>query len=1006
MQHRQQILRIGLVQAALCITGIQGGAPQAEPVCVLRALRQVSVTESGTSAPGICGLGRAPASIREFQGVCHTYVQFQLPQPPKGQAFVRGLLKLHADYVSSRKWTPRAWAAVAIGDLPKTLTWSEQPDLIGLTRTHAVEVKEPGPFALEIREGLEAGAPLTLRVSAGGGGYRWLWWRSEGTPVLELYAGPKDEVISVMAASSHSPLPPDRKLPSLLPAWRKLKTVPILQYFWPKANDETRAAWLDDYLEMGFTGTYKSDSDRPHGGRLFIEKGLHGFMLQTPFANRGDPVLDADGKPAPFPVLKRIGRRHPYCNSVFSPRNAEAYYAYLIRFGRDYGLKNLFRVGDTVVMSSWDETGLYSRKFMEYGYTAKAEFAKYLSEVAFQDTHPHQDTNRDGRTFNRETGLALTDWSDVPLPRREERYARPGLWRHFIDFHGYYTYLFFRRGSLILSKAFHQETELFTFSHGTAKWPGRTSQIGLDLYWQSKLNRVLTVEDCQADYPGSNIHYALTDQLSRRYGLPVMGWSWWWPDAERSNDPLEFGRALARAMGHNCHGLNFWVYGTSWGDKPAARAAVAHWHRVFQAHWDFLRTATVPVPQVAVVRSRNTANMYPDWEYPKLDYGWTIAALTEAHVPFEVIVSNHVECEPEILNDYRVLLIPTATWESPRFRAALERFLQRGGYVYTNGDSFLLDNVSGRSVPFLARHFAVSPKKKHKGLFAPTYDCSDEHEWREEHASKWQSVTWKGRPHAVGSTTVPLTIADDDVRALREALPETSGTGLRQQLLDPREQQWITAISKDVGLPAKYRTFHDIVTGDVGPGGTALATYNGEVCAVETDRALWTGFRPGFDHACIFPLDLMRKWGEPTWPFDDQLSRDAAGRAAPRNWLTRIVKKAGIKPRVDVSMDGDPCPHIEVLLRSDADGNALIFVINHEGKAGTYRLGGDALRTREALCEVRTGTWLKRRDDGSCALRIPSFDVALVAAGTKAFAEARLAAHRGIKRDVKPMPAF
>ena len=383
----------------------------------LKPIRQVSIAESGQPSKGIYGLGRAPKSIQQFQGMSVTYLQFQIPKLPKGQAIIRGQLKLHADYISSKKYTPRAWANVVRGQLPETFDWANQPPSIQLTRTRAVEVKEPGPFVIDIPEGLQSGQDAVLRVAAGGGGHRWLWWREGRTPELEIWTGSEDQVISVMAASRDAPLPPDRELPSLMPSWRKMKSVPILQYFWPKTTQETRAPTLDDYLEMGFTGAYKSDSDAPHGGRLFLDRGHHGFMLQSPFANRGKPVIGHDGKPAAFRTLERLGnRRHPYCNSIFSPDNVESYYAYLIRFGREYGLKNLFHAGDAIVMSSWDETGLYSRKFMDYGYSARVEFAAFLKDVAFKDDHPNRDTNGDGRTFNSETGLRIEDWSQVPMP--------------------------------------------------------------------------------------------------------------------------------------------------------------------------------------------------------------------------------------------------------------------------------------------------------------------------------------------------------------------------------------------------------------------------------------------------------------------------------------------------------------------------------------------------------------------------------------------------------------
>jgi hypothetical protein len=246
---------------------------------------------------------------------------------------------------------------------------------------------------------------------------------------------------------------------------------------------------------------------------------------------------------------------------------------------------------------------------------------------------------------------------------------------------------------------------------------------------------------------------------------------------------------------------------------------------------------------------------------------------------------------------------------------------------------------------------------------------------------------------------VPLTVTDDDLTRLRDTLPKMSGTGLPNHLLDPRQPHWITS-----GTSSRHRAFHDIITGEPQRGGTALATYNGEVCAVETAQTVWTGFRPGFDHACIFPLPLMHKWGEPAWPFDVSLSADAEGRAAAREWIVRIVEKAGIEPRLHVSLNGKPAPHIEVLCRADSAGNALLFLINQEAKGGVYRLSGGLLSAADAVCEIRSGTRLDKAADGHVSVNIPAFDVVMLAAGAKSFVAERLAAHKAIKADVKPMP--
>jgi hypothetical protein len=48
--------------------------------------------------------------------------------------------------------------------------------------------------------------------------------------------------------------------------------------------------------------------------------------------------------------------------------------------------------------------------------------------------------------------------------------------------------------------------------------------------------------------------------------------------------------------------------------------------------------------------------------------------------------------------------------------------------------------------------------------------------------------------------------------------------------------------------------------------------------------------------------------------------------------------------------------------------------------------------------------WLKREAGGGITLTVPPYDVAIIAPGKRAFADARLAAHKAIKKDVAPMP--
>ncbi|MCF7854052.1 MAG: hypothetical protein K9N51_04580 [Candidatus Pacebacteria bacterium] len=790
---------------------------------------------------------------------------------------------------------------------------------------------------------------------------------------------------------------------SLLPAWRESTTIPILQYFWPKNEDERmRRTRYDDYREMGFTGIAKWDFEPPMGGDLFARNGMHGFLYQTPFKNRRKPILQRDGTPYKTP-------KHYYCNSVFNPANIETYQAGIIRFIENYGKLNLFKAGDTYIMSSWDETGLRTRRFMEYGYTAKSEFAAFLAEVVFKDGTPENDSNGDGHTFTRETGLSYTSWADIPMPVYEERYEKPGLWRLWCEFHAYYTYKVFADAENVLTKEFGNTFDIFTFSHATIKWPGRSSTCGLDAYWQSRLDRILTVEDCHADYPGPTIHYAFTDQLSRRYRMPVMGWSWFTNDFEssRAYDAKGTARALARAMGHNTHGLFFWVYFNGWAKIPESRAAVAVWHRTLQAHWDFLKHATVPAPQVAVVFPRNTGNMYKEWDYPKRDYGWTIQALSESHVPFEVIADNQVENEPDILNDYKVLIIPTATWESPMFLKRVQHFVERGGYVYTNGDS-LMASTSGEPASVLGDIFGIRPEKKYKALIQPTFDSPEEHAWAMEQKKHPPRIKHNGaaggESYRRADNYEPAVFTEEDFERASRDLPATSGTGLEQQLVSPAKEQLIVGSTADI--PEQHRTFHDIVTGTPSTGAKALAAYRGGVCAVETERTLWLGFRPGFDLACRFPKKQMFLWGEPVWPFDNTIQQKAAGtaRSSARQWLTRILRKARLEPVFDIRQNGQPAPYLELLNRETPAGDGLLIVINHEDASGVHTLASARLTAAATAHNLSADSPLQLDAAGRYAVAIEPGGVVLIVYGSDTFVQERAAAHRAIDRTVKDMP--
>ncbi len=793
---------------------------------------------------------------------------------------------------------------------------------------------------------------------------------------------------------------------SLLPEWRQFSHAPIMNYTWERnADGDQRAERLADTLAMGITGIYKAEKEAPHGGALFRALGLHGHMIQTFFANARERVLGPDGEPVEF---RR--RLHPWHHSIFSPNNRSTYERSVERHVRSYGLENLFHAGDTLVMSSWDETGLYSREAMEYGYDARERFIDFLKTDSVAAL--------DGGSDDPAVLLAPfmqhppESWDALQLPAFSDRYNQPGLWRLWSDFHGYATSKFFRDTGDVVGRELGLDLELFPFLHASAKWPGASSAKGLDWYWQTRMHRVITVEDCQADYPGSRIHYAFTDQLSRRYRMPVLGWSWFWPEPDRYNDPDEAARALARTFGHNTHGLLFWVYTPKWAQKPEMREAVAYWHKLYNAHWPFLRQAWVPKPQVAVLFPRMTGNTYKNWEYPKSDYGWTIQALMEAHVNFEVIADNQLEYEPEILNDYRVLICPTTTWSSQRVRDAIAAFVDAGGYVASNADSFLLDAATGENqIAFLKHVFGVEPQHKHKGLFLPTRDSLAEYAWAHAEAASWQSPVWEGEgkapegwnPEDVLTRFRPAQISDETIHALQTTLPETSGSGLPQQMADPRIPLWIEGTIEAV--PSTHRTFHDLVTGEPVGEGVAVARFGDAVCAVETERTLWTGFRPGFDLACVFPIVEMTKWGEPVWPFDGvALTGRDPTRDSARHWVERIVRKAGITPELTVTLDGRHCPDIEVLIREQDNGDALIILISHHAPDGLYTLQGQRLADAESAANLMADAVLDVDPSGAGHVRIQSGNVILIAIGSESFVTARRVAHRLVPRETPPMP--
>jgi len=131
----------------------------------------------------------------------------------------------------------------------------------------------------------------------------------------------------------------------------------------------------------------------------------------------------------------------------------------------------------------------------------------------------------------------------------------------------------------------------------------------------------------------------------------------------------------------------------------------------------------------------------------------------------------------------------------------------------------------------------------------------------------------------------------------------------------------------------------------------------------------------------------------------------AEQRSGPRRYLRRILDKAGVKPIVAVRCGGIAAPNIEVLVRRDVKGNAMVFLVNHESRGAEYELAAEFLSDAESVCELRTGQVPTKSPDGRFRLPIAADDVSILVAGSRAFVARRLSAQKKVKlpQDVKPI---
>lgn len=691
--------------------------------------------------------------------------------------------------------------------------------------------------------------------------------------------------------------------------WRQrfetLKTPYIPQYSWvgglnPQLTDEL----FREYLRMGFTGIQVNDLD--NGSKRFLQNGMHGFMWQTYF-NQPDPVITKDGK-APWPSVY---------GCLSSDNNIKAGIDALLAFIRA-NRANLFVVDGRCILSSWDETGLmHGSVFCQCEHCRKL-FAFYVR------TECYHDQTGDGsaalKQLNQDAGTGFTSWDELLLPQREDRFKDPVLWQYYMEFTSWKVARFFARVEEGVNKA-GEPMAYVLFYHATMYWPGIGAQRGITPLQQVRTSAATMTEHCGADWPVQAMDYAWTDRLSREYGKAVMNWSWFWPgyqvDGADTKDfwvhPVgEYDRALARMIGHTVHGLCYWVYFLPvWNHLPQESMETAYWHHFLQKHWDFLKQGEPARPQIAVLFPGYAGGFYKTYEYPKPDYGWGPQALIESQYPFTIVQEEEVETG--ILKDYKALLVFSAERTSRKVVAAIDRFIEDGGYVLVDADSLLMD-IEGQRTDLLERRFGIKPEKKYKSTFWPTVLSAEEDAWA-------QAIQ---DPKKLKAEVPPL--------------PDLTPTGLKQEALAP-EQIHVMDVDRRIVRSGSLRTYHDIVTGTAVADGKVLGTFRGEPAVVETEQTLWCGNRPGFDIYAVFPEKSLADWGEPLYGLQRAASLHAAQRTDYRRMITTLVEKAGIQRPVVVRYQGGEAPHVEVVTKKDpTTGGCMIFLINHDNLAGVHEV--------------------------------------------------------------------
>jgi len=846
------------------------------------------------------------------------------------------------------------------------------------------------------------------------------------------------------ALFSCGPLPEvGEKRLELYEAWHRLPVPPITPYSGPftgearafigklpRGHEVTRAFWdwrregkydpdkdprqinlafeaavLEDWRRMGYNAAYKGHAFTYRVGRWLKKHGMLGAVDQTLWNATQEGATHYDGTTAPRP--------REACGSFFAKANHDEGVRTLVSFVTNYGDLDMVKIGNTYITCSWDEVGMRTRRHIDYRAEAIAEYRRYLRDIWFRDESPGRDSNRDGRTYNGFTGEKLESWEAVKPPILsprfyqnpqpvDEKWRRTGAYKLWMDFHRYYTFEFFRRINADASAKAGKEVECYPFPQAFIVWPGMNCFWGMGLYWNARVNPIITNEQCWPDSPAMAINYAQTDRLARRYLNPIIGWSWFW-FADEARDfydrPGDVERALARMMGHRVDGIHHWLYSPQYrGRHRMQRRQLAYWHNFLAKHYrSFLADSAPPVPEVALLVPDYTGYFYRMYTHPKVDYAYTAEALLEAQIPFEIVAEEEIELQPDALKPYKALYVVASEWTTPTIRKRIREFIEDGGLVFLSGDSLSLDIPMGERTDFLPETFGIRLQHKFKNPFYPSTQTPEEESWSMELTGKalpsFQShVVHKPGVYSklwtvVGGKPVPNEEVWKKLAEVMSKMPRQGRGGIEQSPIDMRTPPLIRYDPR-LGPEKGLVSYGEVNTGAVTKG-KPVAWYGERVCGVETERTLWLGTRPGMSLHAIAPRISLSRTTEPCNPFLTKVSDDYKTHKPYVDLIAYLARRAGVRPLVQVTLKGEvPC-NLEVLPRVDARGNMMVFVVNHDATDATYDVTVDSRYVKKKL-PSRSTAWnllrarlIEERTDGRFSLAVPPWRVAVLFVGSE-----------------------